>query len=197
MATSLLFLCAAPTASARTGGFSRPDEPLDEPGVRDAAALRLPDRYRGTIYCSPWESARQTAATVGEAIQEAAIADIDPGRWSGMTFERIEAEEPGAFRAWLADPVPGAPEGESMAGAQMRVGRWLDEVANGDGAICAITHPMVVRLALAHAIGMAVATTRAIDIAPLSGVLLSFNRMWRLQALGPVEHWGGSYRRTA
>ena len=197
LATSLLILCAASTASARTGGFASADEPLDDRGARDAAAFRLPARFADAIHVSPWASARQTAATWGEGQEEAAIADVDPGRWGGMTFERIEADEPSAFQAWLADPLPGAPGGESMADALMRVGRWLDGAACVDRPICAVTHPMVIRLALGHAIGMGMETARAIDIAPLSGVLLSFNRMWRLQALGAAEQWGGKDPRTA
>lgn len=186
MATSLLLISAASTASARAGGFSYADEPLDDRGARDAAAFRLPPRFSGNIHCSPWLNARQTAAALGEAKREDAIADADPGVWSGLAFDRIEADDPGALLAWLADPAAGAPGGESIAAAQLRIGRWLDGMAKAEGAACAFTHPMMIRAALAHAIGISVKATLAIDIAPLSCALLSFNRMWRLQALGTV-----------
>jgi broad specificity phosphatase PhoE len=126
-------------------------------------------------------------------MSEAAIADIDPGRWQSMPFDRIDADDPGALQAWIADPLAGAPGGEAMTDAQMRIGLWLDEVAGLDKiagldrAVCAVTHPMMIRAALAHAIGIPARATLAIDIAPLSGALLSFNRMWRLQALGAIE----------
>jgi broad specificity phosphatase PhoE len=187
MATSLLLLCAASTGSSRTGEFSSPQEPLDARGERDAAAFRLPSRFVGAIHASPWRSAMQTAAPLGEVMPEAAIADIDPGRWQSMPFDRIDADDPGALQAWIADPLAGAPGGEAMTDAQMRIGLWLDEVAGLDLAVCAVTHPMMIRAALAHAIGIPARATLAIDIAPLSGALLSFNRMWRLQALGAIE----------
>lgn len=129
---------------------------------------------------------------LSETVADAALADIHPGRWGGLSFARIMADDPGAFQAWIADPLPGAPGGESMADAQARIGQWLDDRANMDGAACAITHPMMIRAALAHAIGMTAQAALAIDVAPLSGALLSFNRTWRLQALGAMAQWGGS-----
>ncbi|MET0240409.1 MAG: histidine phosphatase family protein [Sphingobium sp.] len=180
-------LCAGATASGRRGSFPASDESLDARGLRDATAFRLPPRFAGNVLCSPWRAAHETAEATGLAAQsEPALAELAPGRWAGRSFEEIEATEPGALASWLADPLRGTPDGETMADARLRIGGWLDGIADRAEAVCAISHPMAIRAALAHALGFPLATTLAIDIAPLSRTQLSFNRKWRLQAIAPL-----------
>ena len=143
-------------------------------------------RLTAPVLCSPWRSARETANAIGVAAEIAApLANLDHGRWSGRGFGAIMAEEPEALAQWLADPASGAPEGESMTAAKTRIGPWLDALAETNVSHAAITHPMMIRAALAHALGLPLAATLSIDIAPLSRALLSFNRKWRLQGLVP------------
>ncbi|WP_052505708.1 histidine phosphatase family protein [Novosphingobium sp. P6W] len=183
MATSLLLLCAASTKLSRSGGFPGPADPLDEPGVRAAAACQLPSRYTAELRCSPAQSARETATAMGLTTRiDPALADIDHGHWAGCAFDEIA---PDALASWLADPAGGAPGGETMAQVQARVGAWLDDIAAASGAICAVTHSMTIRAALAHALGLPLPATLAIDLAPLSRTMLSFNGRWRLQSLIP------------
>lgn len=185
LTTTLIMLCAASTPLSRHGGFPGPDAPLDESGLRDAAACRLPDRFARHIHCSPARAAAETAAGMGLAAQvEPALADLDHGRWSGRSFADIETAFPGALLSWLGDPAQAAPGGEALAGAQLRVGNWLDQIAGASQALCAVTHAMTIRAALAHALGFPLSTTLAIDVAPLSRTVLSFNGKWRLQSLG-------------
>ncbi len=183
LATALVLLCAASTPMARRGGFCGPEETLDPAGTRAAASSPLPARFGGTVRCSPWRSARDTAEAMGlDAAVEPALADSDHGRWTGRAFDEIGED---AFAGWLVDPLRGAPGGEAMAQVQARIGAWLDHIAPASQAICAITHPMTIRAALAQALGLPPAATLAIDIAPLSRTVLSFNGRWRLQALIP------------
>lgn len=182
--TTLMFLCAAPTPSSRRGGFPGPDDSVDERGLRDSAAYRLPSRFEGNVVRSSWRAAAETAEAIDRvASVDAVLAEIDHGRWAGSSFEEIEAAEPGALSAWLADPTQGAPDGETMDDARQRIGVWLDKIAGASMSLCAISHPMIIRAALAHTLGFPLETTLAIDIAPLSRTLLSFNRKWRLQGL--------------
>jgi broad specificity phosphatase PhoE len=185
--TSLLLLCAGGTRSSRIGGFSASDEPLDEGGVRVAARCLLPDRFRANVLVSPMRSSLETAAALElDVRQEPALSDIDHGAWAGRSFDEIHSSEPEAFSAWIADPSPGAPGGESMEAAKQRVGEWLDRMAPADAPICGITHATIIRAALAHAIDIPLHSTLSIDIAPLSRVMLSFNRRWRL-TLGSAD----------
>ncbi|WP_185999682.1 histidine phosphatase family protein [Novosphingobium sp.] len=193
MATTLLLICIAATAPARHGGFAGPEEPLDEGGLRDAARTALNDRFRDSTFTSPALAAAETAGAMGiTGRTEPALADIDHGRWSGRAFAQVHEEEPGAFSAWIADPLGGAPGGESMETARQRIGRWMDEIARHGGPACGITHPMIVRAALSHALCLPLSTTLAIDIAPLSHTVFSFSGRWRLQSLGLAGGLAGS-----
>lgn len=118
-----------------------------------------------------------------EAVREQALRDMDHGRWAGQRFTDVEAYDGQALIGWLSDPTKGCPDGESMEQARQRVAPWVDGLPVSDGAICAISHAMTIRVALAHMIDMPLHTTLAIDIAPLSRLHLSFHGRWRLQAL--------------
>lgn len=181
LTTSLILLCAGATRMARTGGFAGADEPLDAAGRRDAERCALPDRYRAVVFASPMRAAVETAAAMGlPAVEDSALADADPGDWAGRNFGEIAPELLGG---WLADATLGTPGGEAMTAVRERIGAWLDRLAMGDGPVTAITHATVIRAALAHALDLPLAATLRIDIAPLSHVKLSFNKVWRLQAL--------------
>lgn len=94
---------------------------------------------------------------------------------------------PDALVRWLVDPTFAVPGGEPMSSVEQRVGSWLDAVALANRPLCAITHATVIRAALAHALRLPLRATLAIDIAPLSRTVLSFNRTWRLQAITPND----------
>lgn len=177
LSARLVLVCHAATPSMRTGGFASPDEPLDEAGVRAVARLQP---SKTTVLTSPALAARQTAAAFGEGAIEDALRDIDHGAWTGRTFAELD---PAALVAWLADPAAGAPGGEPLAAVVARLGVWLAATAERTAPLIAVTHPMVIRAALAAALELPPAATLRIDIAPLSQMQLSFNRVWRLQGL--------------
>lgn len=184
--TSLLLICAGATGSSRSGGFPAPDEPLDDGGRRAAAACAIPARFHGHVATSPARAARETAAAMGlDAREEAALADVGYGAWAGRSLADVHAADAGGLAAWLAAPEAGTPGGESLAAAAQRVSAWLDPLQTAAGPVCAITHAGIIRAALAHALAIPFAATLAIDLAPLSRTQLSFNRIWRLQALMP------------
>lgn len=179
-----MLLCIGATASSRRGGFADPGEALDAGGASDAARLHIAERFRDNLSCSPARAARETARALGAAQRlDPALADMDQGQWTGRPFEEIAAAEPKTFSAWLANPTAGVPGGETMEAARMRIGRWLDDRAPAGVSVAAITHPMLIRAAVAHVLGLRLGATLAVDIAPLSRTILSFNRMWRLQSL--------------
>ncbi len=170
---------------SREGGFPDPAEPLDAGGARDAARCTPEARFHRHVLRSPARVAGETALAMGLAASiEPALADIGHGRWSGRSFTEIGAAEPEALAGWIADPVAGAPEGETMEAVRQRIGQWLDGIAAADEPVLAITHPMPIRAALAHTLDLPLRKMMAIDVAPLSRTVLSFNRIWRLQALG-------------
>lgn len=165
----------------RTGGFPSPDEPLDAAGER-AAQRAARSRLAGALLTSPALAARQTAAALGGGRADEALRDVDHGAWTGASFADLPPE---ALAGWLADPAAGAPDGESLPAVVERLRPWLALRAAADETVTAVTHPMVIRAALAVALQVAPAAVMRVDIAPLSSVRLSFNRAWRLQALVP------------
>jgi broad specificity phosphatase PhoE len=186
VATRLTLLACAATASARTGGFATADEPVDEGGRRRAAAFRIDGPRPDRVVTSPALAAIATASQLGfAALPEPRLGDQGHGAWSGKSFDAVAAEAPGAFRDWLAAPDAGAPGGEPLAAVCERAGEWLDAQRDADAAVLAITHPMVVRALLSHALSIPLQATLDIDIAPLGSVGLSYNGRWRLQSLSP------------
>jgi len=179
MPTRLVLLCAGATAAVRDPRFARGDEPLDAGG---RAKLRGPAAHgpgAGRCFVAPTTAARETAALLGIAADEAtALRDQDHGAWSGR---RLADLPPAALADWIAAPGRGAPGGEDMAAVQARVGAWLD--ALGEGSVMGITHGAVIRAAIAHVLGVPAGATLAIDIAPLSTLLLSRHDRWRMQEL--------------
>uniref|UniRef100_UPI0015BFE288 histidine phosphatase family protein n=1 Tax=Sphingobium lactosutens TaxID=522773 RepID=UPI0015BFE288 len=187
LTTTLVFLCVAATAMSRIGGFAGDQEPLEESGYRSAGRCKpVPSRYR--IFRSPHRAAEETARAMGLIAQRAAeLRDVGCGPWAGSSFADIHAREPEALAQWLRDPAAGVPDGESLSAAASRIGSWIDETIEGDGPVLAITHPMIIRAALIHMLGLPAQAALAIDIAPLSRTALSFNRIWRLQSLVPLD----------
>lgn len=167
----------------RTGGFPAPDEELDLSGAGAAAAL-APFAEPVALLTSPAPAARATAAALGVAITDEVLRDQAHGAWAGLSFAEIPA---GDLALWLANPACGAPGGESLDAVAARIRPWLEARAAEAKAVVAVTHPMVIRAALAVALDAPSGAVMRIDIAPLSQARLSFNRIWRLQALGPVK----------
>ena len=169
----------------RAGGFPDPMEPLDQGGVAKARAVVLAAAKAAHIWAGPTTAARETASALGlDAAPCDALKDVDYGSWTGLSFEAVHATAPEALAAWLAAPEHGVPDGETMDAVAARVEPWLRSLEQIDSPIVAVTHATVIRAAIAVALSIPVAMTLRIDIAPLSKTVLSFNRVWRLQALG-------------
>lgn len=169
----------------REGGFARPDEPLDADGMRKAKAVQLDIGKYDLVVSSPAEAAKQTAQALGlSGSVDQRLRDIEYGRWQGLTFEQAHGQDPNELAAWLANPAQGTPNGESFLGAQKRIDEWIGDDRRQSQAVLAITHPMIVRAALSVTLGLSEDTVMRFDIAPLSLTILSYNREWRLQAMG-------------
>lgn len=177
----------AATRAMRSGAFPD-DDPLDARGLAEAAALRA--RWTppagAHAFSSPARCARQTAEALGlHAEAEAGLADLDYGRWRGAPLAHLAQTAPDALRAWLADPREKPHGGESFADARRRVGGWLDGLPAG-GGIVAVTHPALVRAALAHALGTSPDAPFGPEVAPLAvTVLVRSGQGWmRREAAG-------------
>jgi broad specificity phosphatase PhoE len=178
------WLCHAPTRAMREGAFPTTDERPDEAGLVKALALAgAADRY-DCVVSSPAAAAVYTAtALAADFAIEAALGDIDHGRWAGRSMMAIHAEQPELLAAWMADTSLTTPGGEPLAKVMARVGLWMDAQSGMTGRVLAISHPTIIRAAIAAALQCPVEFVFSMDIVPLSRTILSFNGKWRLQAL--------------
>jgi broad specificity phosphatase PhoE len=184
MATRLTFLCAAATASSRTGAFPTIDDPLDDGGRRKAMAFDCRQHGVDLVVSSPSRSAVETADALGLAARiEPLVADLNFGAWAGRTLTDLAERAPDRLGEWLADPTRPVPDGESLDDLVRRVGGWIDDQADAGAATLIITHASVMRAALSHALAIPPAYAIRIDVAPLTTLRLSYNGQWRLQEL--------------
>ena len=182
MATHLTLLCHGATSAMRDGAFGQATDPLDEGGRAKLARFRLEGPAHDRLMTSAALAARQTADHVGPGAEaEAALADIDAGPWAGRSLADLLVSEPLAASAWLAAPVDGTPGGETMQSVADRLRPWLDRISARDGRVVAVSHAAVLRVAVALVLGAPLGGVLALDIAPLTAVSLSFNRIWRLR----------------
>ncbi|MFI6260018.1 histidine phosphatase family protein [Micromonospora zamorensis] len=196
-ATSLRLVAHGHTAALRRARFGGPDGGLDEGGLRAtlAQAHADPDRRGhlgegGACVSSPATAARQTAAAFGLLPTiETALADCDYGDWSGRSFEEIAVEQPQALHTWMSAPESAPHGGESVAAVRDRVGSWLDEQHRAGGRVIAVTHPLVIRVAVVHVLDLPLATYRQVDVEPLAIVRLTGRgARWQLRLGAPQAH---------
>ena len=169
----LHLLCSASTASVSSVAFAA-DEPLDSRGRESLAGLSGHLPSCDIVLRSPALCARQTADGLALASTiEPLLRDCDFGRWAGRSLEDVEAKEPTAVAEWLRDPRAAPHGGESFADVTKRVGGWMDQMLAKAGSVLAITHGLVIRAAIAHALGAGPQAFRHIDVAPLTRTKLS------------------------
>jgi broad specificity phosphatase PhoE len=185
MTTRVRLICHAPTAATRRVAFAPDDEPAEPKALQKLVVL--PARALQNVLTSPALCARQTAEALHcVASIDPALRDCDYGRWTGRDLDFVLAEDPVALGTWLTDPASAPHGGESMVHVIARVAAWLDRL--GPGAVTAITHAVVIRAAIVHALGAPASSCRQIDIAPLSATQLSAHEgRWTLRGIGPFE----------
>lgn len=186
--TQIIWLCHGATTAMRTGAFPTPDDAIDEGGLQKIATLPPGDLRHDRAVTSPSRGAIETASALGMiASQETAIRDVDFGQWAGKSFEDIASCESEAMAAWHSDPTITVPQGEPLADAAARVSAWIEAQREVNACILAIAQPMIIRIAIAHALNCPLLSACNIDIVPLSRTSLSFNRKWRLQELARAK----------
>ncbi len=170
--SGLRLLAAGATPALRRAGFGGDDD-LDEGGLRAALSLSDPDGpdlggRADRWVCAPSQAALQTARALGhdDPVVEPALADPGYGTWTGLGLGDVAGIDPEGLQAWLTDPGAAAHGGESLTEVRVRVGTWLD--AQTEQRTVAVAHPVVIRAALTHALGLPDAAVWQLDVAPLS-----------------------------
>jgi broad specificity phosphatase PhoE len=138
-------------AQARLQGQA--DPPLSDAGRAEAKLLRpaLAPFDDDRVVTSDLRRASETAELLGYpgARRDARFREIDVGAWSGRPLAEFPA---GPETAWRGGQLK-APDGESWADLQARVGAALDELTAAGGTWLIVCHGGVVRAALSHVTG--------------------------------------------
>ncbi|MBM7775191.1 broad specificity phosphatase PhoE [Actinokineospora baliensis] len=169
----VLLLCHGATSATRAAAFPG-DEPLLDPAAATATPLQ---RGVGTdradlVLRGPALRCAQTAAALGlDAAPDERLRDLDHGSWRGRALDEVAAADPDGMARWLTDPEAAPHGGESVADLTRRVGGWLDDLPIGARTV-AVTHPAVVKAAIAHALGAGPTAFWRVDVAPLSRTAL-------------------------
>lgn len=104
------------------------------------------------------QPARQWAQQQGIACHTLnAFAEINFGEWEGRTVDDVAHTEPELLEQFLRDPASFTPpKAETLLAFQRRVvGAWTEMLSHYKGqAIVVVTHGGVIRLILAHILGM-------------------------------------------
>ena len=139
-------------------------------------------------WTSPELRAAQTAEALGmKATIEPLLRECDYGRWSGGSFDAVQAKEPDAIDHWMSDPDAAPHGGEAIATMIGRVATWLEAQHATSGRVVAFTHASIIRASLVCALGADTRCFWRIDVAPLSMMSLSgHNGRWNLSSLGPL-----------
>ncbi|MDM8000527.1 MAG: histidine phosphatase family protein [Dehalococcoidia bacterium] len=178
------------------------DEALNEEGPRQAAVLadRLADWPVSAVYSSPLKRALATAETIAgkHSLEVQTLDDLGEmriGEWEGMYAWDIAARYSELWKAWRASPgdfrMPG---GESLNEVRERAIRAFSRMTGGHEGrmVLAVTHDVVVRLLVAHCLGVSQDIYRRLEVGNASvTVIESDGGRLRLRVLNDTAHLEG------
>lgn len=150
---------------------------LDETGQKQAqdAAARLAHLPIAAVYSSPVTRCVETAAYVAEAVQRSvetidALGEVRYGEWEGAEIEVLAKE-----KSWYAvQHFPSRfrfPGGEALREVQMRAVAALEALAQRhekQEMVVVVSHADLIKLVLAHYLGIHIDLFQRIVIAPAS-----------------------------
>jgi probable phosphoglycerate mutase len=160
---ALMLLRHGPTdwnATHRLQG--RADVPLNDEGRALVGGWTLPKSAMSAQWItSPLQRCQETAAVLRHRHRFAGIIDIEPrliemsfGEWEGRTLDELRSTHGPAMTELEGRGLDfHAPGGESPREVQSRLTPWLQEIADKDDDVLAITHKGVIRALYALASG--------------------------------------------
>ena len=177
----LTLVCQGATRATRLAAFPA-DDPLESREV--SRPPRLPGARTRSVYTSPAQSARATAAALNlEATSVPELGECDFGRWRGLRLHQVNTAEPAALETWFKDLTAAPHGGESIRSVGDRAGRWLEGLAGQTGHVIAITNSIVIRRLILSVLEAPESSFWRIDVLPLSCVELASNgTRWALRA---------------
>jgi broad specificity phosphatase PhoE len=156
----------------KTACFPTGDESVEADG-RAALAARFSE-VQGKVIASHALAARETASWIARSYDiDHSFDDLNYGAWRGRSLKEISEQKPEEIAAWLSDPHARPHGGESIAMLAERVAKGIARLPR-EHALIIVTHAIVVKVAVAHVQGKPLSDIFAMDIAPLSSIVLDY-----------------------
>ncbi|MFB0546030.1 MAG: MSMEG_4193 family putative phosphomutase [Anaerolineae bacterium] len=181
---------------------------LNEEGRRQAEALaqRLASLPIEAVYSSPLERAIETAEVIaaphGLKVQvREGIGETRYGEWTGRSMEDLAKLDIWTAIQFYPSGVR-FPGGETMREVQARAVAELEVIreAHPEATVAAVSHADVIKVAVAHYIGLPLDLFQRLVIQPGSLTILHFGkggpRLIRLNDAGPLEPCGDTIHRN-
>ena len=124
---------------------NRSDPPLSEEGVRQAKTLKSCFLRDEAVYCSPMLRCLQTAKYIfgREPVKNPELAEMDMGRWDGLTFHEIRESYPETYARRGLDWSLPASGGECLEDAARRAQKAILGISDEEAAV--VTHEGIIR----------------------------------------------------
>jgi probable phosphomutase (TIGR03848 family) len=164
-------------------------------------AVRLIERLDGigldAVYTSPLERCRETIAPLARrrglsVFARRGLIEVDYGEWTGRTISQLRRT-----RLWrVVQRSPSTvrfPEGESLLEVQARAVAELDLIAaaHPKATVAVVTHADVIKLLIAHLVGMHADHLQRLVVDPASVTVVTLNdgvaRLVKVNDTGGLE----------
>jgi len=201
--TTTILLVRHGQTNANAGGFYMgwSDEDLNELGYTQARRLsaRLASLPIASIYTSPLRRAYTTAAILAEPHKlELKVLDdlieIRLGDWQGLHMDEIKRRWPELWQQSRTDPSElTLPNGESYRQVTERAVRAFEMVvgANQGKQAAIVTHEVIVKVLIAHVLGVSNSVYRRLMVDNASLSLIRINNNPQLVKLNDTSHLEG------
>lgn len=182
----------------RLAGWT-PGVHLNEAGIAQVEGLvaRLAELPLKAVYSSPLVRCLETAQPIAQAhglevMEHAGIGEVRYGQWEGKKLKRLAKR-----KAWATvQHYPSRfrfPDGEAFVEVQLRAVAALEELSRRHSQewIAAVSHADIIKLLLAHYLGMHLDLFQRLVVAPASLNLIQFDkkgiaRVLRFNDTGPI-----------
>jgi ribonuclease H / adenosylcobalamin/alpha-ribazole phosphatase len=123
------------------------------------------------------ESAEIIAERLGRAVDvEAGFAEMEFGRWDGLTFAEVAERDKPGLDAWLGSLDVAPPGGESFREVQARVLAGLERLleAHAERTVVVVSHVTPIKTLVAHAVDAPLSSVLRMELSPASVSVVSF-----------------------
>lgn len=163
-----------------------PDIHLNEKGQAQAQALAelLSNHKLEAVYSSPLERTMETAWPIARAqgrdvIPRPGLGEVKYGRWQGRTLKSLRK-----LKSWAViqdqPSLARFPEGESFPEAQARIVAELEDLRqrhrSRKSIIACVSHSDIIKLAVAHYLGLPLDLFQRLTVSPASVTSLSIGK---------------------